>query len=134
MLTGGCACRAVRYRIDAPPLVMYHCHCGQCRHNNGASFATNLLVRTESFAITAGEPLLTAFESSPRKWRYFCSRCGTPMYSAADATAQIRSVRCGTLDGDPGLRPSQHVYVASKAPWTEICDGLPQKPAGMADS
>lgn len=34
------------------------------------------------------------------------------------------SVRCGTLNGDPGIRPSYHAFVASKVPWVEICDGL----------
>lgn len=133
MLTGGCSCGGVRYQIDAPPLVMYHCHCELCRRTNGASVATNILVSTGSFAITKGEPLLSAWESSPRKWRHFCSRCGSPIFSAADATAAIRSVRCGTLDGDPGLRPSLHVHVGAKAPWTVIADGLPQKQAGMTD-
>jgi len=134
MLTGGCSCGGVRYQIDATPLVMYHCHCELCRRTNGASVATNILVPTGSFSVTKGASLLTAWESSPRKWRHFCSRCGSPIFSAAEATDAIRSVRCGTLDGDPGLRPSLHVYVAAKAPWTVIADGLPQKQAGMADA
>ncbi|AFP30847.1 hypothetical protein MRBBS_1910 [Marinobacter sp. BSs20148] len=32
----------------------------------------------------------------------------------------------GTLDNDPGVRASRHVFVGSKAPWFEITDGLPQ--------
>jgi hypothetical protein len=32
----------------------------------------------------------------------------------------------GTLDDDPGLLPSCHVFVRSKAPWYEIKDELPQ--------
>jgi hypothetical protein len=42
------------------------------------------------------------------------------------------SVRCGTLEADPILRPSVHAYVASKAPWDRICDDLPQAPEGFA--
>jgi hypothetical protein len=57
-------------------------------------------------------------------------RCGSPLYSHAEATAEIVSVRAGTLDGDPGLRPSAHLHVASQAPWTEIHDSLPQHSAG----
>jgi hypothetical protein len=44
----------------------------------------------------------------------------------SEATRQIVSVRAGTLDGDPSLRPSVHAYTTSKAPWFEICDGVPQ--------
>jgi hypothetical protein len=39
------------------------------------------------------------------------------------------SVRLGTLDGDPGIRPEFHTYVDSKAPWDELPDdGLPRYP------
>jgi hypothetical protein len=44
----------------------------------------------------------------------------------------IVSVRCGTLDGDPGMRPAIHGYVAEQAPWYEIKDGLPQHPEKFA--
>jgi hypothetical protein len=30
------------------------------------------------------------------------------------------------LDDDPGARPELHIFVASKAPWHEISDDLPQ--------
>ena len=32
----------------------------------------------------------------------------------------------GTLDDDPGIKPSVHIFVADKAPWFEISDRLPQ--------
>jgi hypothetical protein len=32
----------------------------------------------------------------------------------------------GGVDGDPGGRPSGHIFVGSKAPWYEIADDLPQ--------
>jgi hypothetical protein len=33
----------------------------------------------------------------------------------------------GTLDEDPGVRPSLHIWVGSKAPWFEITDDVPQR-------
>jgi hypothetical protein len=133
-LMGRCLCGAVRYRIHGTPLVMYHCHCQQCRRASGASFATNLLVRSESFELVAGAEALTGFESSPGKRRHFCSRCGSPIFSAAEATPAIRSVRGGTLDGDPGVRPAGHFHVASKSAWFEISDDLPRKSGGLGDA
>jgi hypothetical protein len=132
MLTGRCLCGAVRYEIRGTPLAMYHCHCGQCRRANGASFATNLIVRRADFAVVAGAEQVSRYESSPAKRRHFCASCGSPLYSHAEATAGIVSVRCGTLDADPGARPSAHLHVAAKAPWTELGDGLPQHAAGLA--
>jgi hypothetical protein len=37
----------------------------------------------------------------------------------------------GTLDDDPGVRPTAHVFVDSKAVWFEITDGLPQFREGI---
>ena len=37
------------------------------------------------------------------------------------------SVRLGTLDGDPGIRPQYRQFVAYAAPWEPIPDdGLPR--------
>ena len=38
-------------------------------------------------------------------------------------------VRLGAIDGDPGVRPSVHQFVAYAAPWEQIPDdGLPRYP------
>jgi hypothetical protein len=132
MLRGSCLCGQVRYQIRGEPRLMYYCHCGACRRATGSSFASNLLVLADDFAVVAGRERLASFESSPDKHRYFCSGCGSPIYSQAKATRAIVSVRAGTLEGDPGLRPSVHAHVASKAPWCEIRDGLRQAPGDLA--
>jgi hypothetical protein len=36
------------------------------------------------------------------------------------------SVPAGLLDDDPVVRPSMHVFTASKAPWVELNDNLQQ--------
>lgn len=131
MLTGSCLCGAVRYEIRGEPLVMYVCHCGTCRKATGTAFATNLLVRGDDFAVVAGEDRLAAFESSPQKRRHFCGGCGSPIYSRADATKDVVSVRAGTLDTPPAQRPSMHTWVRDKAPWWEIRDDVPQLPEGL---
>jgi hypothetical protein len=127
-LRGSCLCGRVVYEIRHAPKAMYHCHCGMCRKANGSSLATNAVVLSEEFALVAGREGLSSFESSPGKRRYFCARCGSPIYSHSERTPQIVSVRCGTLDAAPSVRPSRHIHTASKAPWFEICDGLPQSP------
>ena len=99
-----------------------------CRKATGSSFATNMIVRAEDFVVVSGRALVKAFESSPDEYRHFCSECGSPIYGAALTRKGVVSVRCGALDTDPPIRPSVHVYVASKAPWFDICDQLPQVP------
>lgn len=98
----------------------------------GSTFATNLIMSAEDFVIVLGRDLLSAYESSPAKHRYFCSGCGSPIYSQAEKTKHIVSVRCGALEVDPIIRPSVHAYVASKAPWYKIYDELLQAPEAFA--
>jgi hypothetical protein len=105
---------------------MYQCHCGKCRAASGAGAVTNIIVDTDKFRITAGKRNLTAYESSPLKFRYFCSGCGSPIYSHGDKTKHVVAVRSGTLKQDPGVRVAYHAFVASRAPWAEICDEQPQ--------
>jgi hypothetical protein len=126
MLQGACLCGKVQYEIVGEPRWMYQCHCGKCRAGTGTGFATNVIVDADNFRITAGKESLSAYESSPRKFRYFCSGCGSPIYSQGEKTKQVVSVRSGTLKQDPGVRLAYHAFVASKAPWVEIYDDLPQ--------
>ena len=76
----------------------------------------------------AGLDGVTEYESSPDKFRAFCSRCGSPVYSRTTADPDHLRIRLGLLDQDPGRRALAHVWVSSKAPWFEITDRLPQFP------
>jgi hypothetical protein len=35
-------------------------------------------------------------------------------------------VALGTLVDEPSIRPTEHIFVGSKAPWYDITDELPQ--------
>ena len=53
----------------------------------------------------------------------FCSRCGSPLPAVLEAEDAV-VLSAGSLDGDPGSRALRHIFVGSKAPWTEICAGF----------
>jgi len=133
MLEGGCLCGSVRFRIHGKLGPAGFCHCKQCQRASGSAFAANAPVRTHYFEIHAGADLVSEYESSPGKFRAFCRRCGSPVYSRRDTEPEIRRIRLGTLDSDPERRPLAHVYVSSKAPWYEICDSLLQYSEGVTD-
>jgi hypothetical protein len=126
MLKGSCLCGGVRYEIDAELKSVSYCHCSQCRKASGAAFGTGATIPAASFRFVAGEGLMKAWESSPGKRRCFCGRCGSPILKRNDAHPETLRLRLGTLDTDPGIKPSKHIYVGSKAPWVEIADSLPQ--------
>ena len=131
MLQGGCLCGGIRFEVTGRLGPAGYCHCKQCQRASGSAFASNAPVRTAYFRITSGADLVSEYESSPGKFRAFCRRCGSPVYSRRDSEPELRRLRLGTIDGDPGRRPMGHVWVASKAPWHMITDDLPQFPAGV---
>jgi hypothetical protein len=109
VLHGSCLCGGVKYEIAGPLFRLLNCHCSMCRKAQGAAFRSRAGVKTSDLKLVQVADLMTYYESSPGFERGFCRVCGSP-----------------TLDGDPGLRPERHVFVANKAPWFEITDDLPQ--------
>lgn len=80
--------------------------------------------------------------ASPRKEKHvmpnwsvkltaFCGNCGSSLYAEKPKRGMLH-LRIGTLDEAPSLRPQFHSFVASKAEWDTICDGLPQYGAGRS--
>lgn len=127
MLEGSCLCGGVRYEITGKLRSAVHCHCGQCRKASGASFTTNATVAAEDFRFVAGEELVGEHESSPGRFRCFCTRCGSPLVKRDRETPGQLRLRLGTLDTDPGIEVTAHIFVGSRAPWTRIADDLPQR-------
>ncbi len=123
MITGSCLCGAVRYRLDAPAKRMTHCHCSMCRKAHGAAFATYVSCAPSDLRWLSGEPDVVLYQSSPGVQRAFCHRCGSV---APSVFGEHVSVPAGNLDGDPGARPSCHIFTAETAPWHVITDDLPR--------
>jgi hypothetical protein len=123
-ITGGCLCEAVRYEVRGDLLRAGSCHCSMCRKAHGAAFGTYAEVPEGGFRWTRGEDLVRVYASSPEGGRAFCSRCGSTL--GAVEKDELRWLTLGTVDGDPGIRPQAHIFVASKAPWDEINDDLPR--------
>jgi hypothetical protein len=126
MIRGGCLCGAVRWELDGAFEGMSNCHCSMCRRAHGAAFATYAQARAASFRIAAGEDRMRRYRSSPDVVRTFCGECGSSLLFLFEPMPRKVWVAVGTCDGDPGMRPSRHIFVGSKAPWYEIADGLPQ--------
>ena len=131
MLEGGCLCGGVRFRINGKLGPAGYCHCKMCQRASGSAFASNAPARTGYFELASGSDLVSEYESSPGKFRAFCRRCGSPLYSRRNDEPELRRIRLGSLDGDPERRPLAHVWVGAKAPWHAITDTLPQYVAGL---
>ena len=128
MLSGSCLCGTVKYETDGPLTAVTRCHCVQCRKASGAEFATNGSVPLAGFRVLSGAEALGRFESSPGKFRVFCSRCGSPLFKEYPVSEGVVRLRLGSLDSELPHGPTYHVFVSEKPSWSEICDELPQHP------
>jgi hypothetical protein len=123
MITGACLCGGVAWRLDGAIELINYCHCTMCRRIHGAAFGVFAHARARDFRWLCGATSIKHYESSPGVFRCFCPNCGS---SVPVVEADEVCIPAGGIDGDPGVRPSVHIFVASKAPWHEITDTLPR--------
>ncbi len=123
MTRASCLCGSVAWEFDEPFEFMVHCHCSRCRKAHGVNFATYVGAPAGGFCLRGAEHVVR-WESSPGTIRTFCGQCGSVVPSEPVDGRVIAPA--GNFDDDPEIRPQAHIFVASKAPWYEICDSLPQ--------
>jgi hypothetical protein len=126
-LRGSCLCGGVAYRVEAPPLRCWNCHCGRCRKARSAAHASNLFAAADGVRFTRGVDLLVSYKipDALRFTQVFCRTCGSNL-PRLDRDSNLAAVPMGALDDDPGMRPQAHIFTASKTPWFDIADDLPQ--------
>ena len=128
---GGCDCRQVRYRLDAPPLFVHCCHCRWCQRESGASFALNAMIEADRLTLLAGatEVVDTPSASGLGQLIHRCPRCRIALWSHyAGAGAKAAFVRVGTLDEPDRLPPDIHIFTNTKQPWVVLPPGVPAVP------
>lgn len=124
---GSCLCGGVRFEVTGPFLRASHCHCSRCRKHSGTAVLTHARVRREDFRLLSGAALIRAFVPAPgAAVKAFCSVCGSSLFGGTWPDGDEVSIRLGSLDSDPGIRPQFHTFVDSRAPWDEISDSLPR--------
>jgi hypothetical protein len=128
-LTGGCLCGGVRYEVTEPLVSASYCHCKRCQRRTGSAASVSARVVPGSLRLTGGEELLASWDPPDGFKKVFCSGCGGALWAQSPDDPAIVSVRLGTFDSDPGIRPSYRQFVAYAASWEPIPeDGLPRHP------
>ena len=125
MAKGRCLCAALGYELDGPFSAMIHCHCSMCRKHHGAPFVTFVAAAQAGFRWLHGEDAIEKYASSEQGVRSYCRHCASvaPMLMPE---AGLAIAPAGNLDGELGIEPQGHMFVASKAAWYPITDSLPQ--------
>jgi hypothetical protein len=127
ILEGGCACGAVRYRLNAAPMFVNCCHCLDCQRQTGSAFVLNALIEAGEVQLLSGEPKPSRMPTDSGKPHDIvrCTRCGTALWSEYGGRPQIRFMRVGTLDDPSQLRPDAHIFTRSKQPWLTLPADVP---------
>jgi hypothetical protein len=124
MLSGRCQCGAVRYEVADEFLYAENCHCSQCRAATGSAFKAFAGIEREKLRLTEGQDNLLVFGTDALNDTR-CATCGSFLFSVVRDGGYVH-VAMGSLVDAPKIRPTEHIFVGSKAPWYEITDELPQ--------
>lgn len=133
LLTGRCMCGAVSFEISKPLQGAVYCHCKRCQRRTGSAFSVNGLTQPGAFSLTQGEDAVRTYRPEGDGWlKSFCSACGSQLFTAHPEKQELKAVRLGALDQDPGIRPAAHQFVDYAAAWEPVPDdGLPRFPERM---
>ncbi len=126
MHKGSCLCGSIRYTIDGELSEFGYCHCRSCRKASGSAHGANAGVERAQLKLNDPSGFIKEFESSPGKFRVFCSNCGSPLHAYLAATPSVTRIRLGTLDTPLSKSPKAHTFVSDKASWDVIQGELPQ--------
>lgn len=126
-ITGGCLCRAARYRSTAAPIVTRVCWCRVCQYIGAGSGTVNVCF--PSAAVTVSGELRDfsmVADSGNVAHRRFCPHCGTHLFSASEARPHLVFVRAGTLDDPEVAQPAMNIWTSSAPRWACFDTRLPR--------
>ncbi len=125
--SGGCLCKAVRYRATALPVAVRACWCRTCQYLGAGSATVNALFSSDALTI---EGVLaeysTVADSGNAMLRRFCPRCGTQVLVNSAARPQFTGVRVGTFDDPSAVQPAATIWTSAAPPWAAIDPKLPK--------
>jgi hypothetical protein len=124
VLNGRCACGQIAYEVADQFAYAANCHCSKCRQATGSAFKPFGGIERSKFQVVQGADSLMII-GEPNGHDARCAKCGSYLYSVVRDGAFVH-VTFGSLADDPTMRPAEHIFVGSKAPWYAINDSLPQ--------
>jgi hypothetical protein len=126
-LTGGCMCKAVRYRATEAPILARTCWCRACQYIGAGSSTVNAMFKTSSLTVEGElrEYRGVADSGNVMQWR-FCPQCGTHVLATSERRPHLTAVRIGTLDDPEQVRPAATIWTSMAPSWAPIDPSLPR--------
>ena len=113
--SGSCLCTAVTFEITGELSGFFLCHCSRCRKVTGSAHGANLFSQTAQLKWASGKDRVKTFRLPDTRFaRSFCETCGSSLPTVGDGRIVIPA---GSLDVNVDIRPTAHIFTASKANW-----------------
>jgi len=121
-MSGGCLCGAIRYEVNADPLMCVACHCKNCQRQAGSALSIIVGIPEDAIDITGEVKTYNdTGDSGATVRRQFCGECGSPLFSRLEQPG-LMFIKAGTLDDTSSLKPAFHCYAKSKQDWYDLGD------------
>jgi len=127
-IKGECFCGGIQYQIDGSLRDARSCHCSRCRKAFNAQASAYALVDDQEFQWLAGEDMLTSYIGEHGFGLQFCQKCGSTLCGVYNGA--VHGVTLGCVNGDPEIEIGRHIFVASKAEWEVMPEGVVQYAEG----
>jgi hypothetical protein len=124
MLSGGCQCGAVRFRVESEPGRASICWCRMCQKAYGGPFGALVTVNVADLTWTREDRSI--FQSSDAVKRGFCAACGTPLtFEYSDEKIDLSVF---AFDDPSAVEPAVQLAVESRPAWMEHLADMPVRP------
>lgn len=127
IVTGGCQCGAVRFRVDGEMRRASVCHCRMCQKATGGPFGAFATFPTDAVTWTRGRR--KTFASSEAVRRGFCGDCGTPLTFEAAVGGDHIGLTIGAFDDPAALAVTRQLAPEGRLPWVDAIVSLPGRSA-----
>jgi hypothetical protein len=115
---GGCQCGSIRYAVPKEPLVIYACHCTECRKQSSSAFGISFTVARGTFRLLQGEPRYWSRKTASGHTLEcaFCPNCGSRLWHRSSGHPDTLNIKGGCLDAPLDLGAAVHIWVSSALP------------------
>jgi hypothetical protein len=124
VLTGGCQCGAVRFRVEGEVGRASICHCRMCQKAFAGPFGALVTVDVADLTWTRGAP--SGFQSSDAVRRGFCAACGTPL--TFEWSADKIDLAVFAFDDPSRVEPGVQLAVEGRPAWMDHLADMPVRP------
>ncbi|CAF4058649.1 unnamed protein product [Adineta steineri] len=135
-LIGHCLCDEIKVKIQRETLNDISngtalCHCENCKRATGGLSSYNLILPEDKVVVLDSKSLMKQYDDTNTKSknlveRYFCSQCGSPIYSkSSKLMPKKRIIKLSLFSGkiDQLPCPSIEVFCKDMMKWEKQIDG-----------